>query len=92
MCLSLHARDPHSRPGDDLNQKKFREGGRNMITTHTVSDARVALDAIVARLNIERFCKIFSVEVDETRRHTLRRLIAEEKAKLSALVALPAIQ
>jgi hypothetical protein len=63
-----------------------------MITTRTVSDARAALDTIVARLNIERFCKIFSDEADETKRHTLVRLIAEEKAKLYALVASPAIQ
>jgi hypothetical protein len=55
-----------------------------MITTRTVSDARVALDTIVARLNVERFCKIFSDEADETKRHTLGRLIAEEKAKLYA--------
>ena len=58
-----------------------------MINTRTV-----ALDTIVARLNIERFCKIFSDEVDETKRHTLGHLIAEEKAKLYALVASPAIQ
>jgi hypothetical protein len=63
-----------------------------MIATQTVSDARVALDAIVARLNIERFCKIFSAEADETKRHTLGRLIAEEKAKLYALAASPAMQ
>ena len=62
-----------------------------MIATQTVSDARVALDTIVARLNIERFCKIFSDEADETKRHTLGRLIAEEKAKLYALVASPVI-
>jgi len=63
-----------------------------MITTCTVSDARVALDTVVARLNIERFCKIFSYEADETKRHTLVRLIAEEKAKLDALVASPVMQ
>ena len=63
-----------------------------MITTCTVSDPRVALDTIVARLNIERFCKIFSDESDETKRHTLVRLIAEEKAKLDALVASPTLQ
>ena len=62
-----------------------------MIATRTVLDARVALDTIVARLNIERFCKICSNEADETKRHTLGRLIVEEKAKLYALVASPAI-
>jgi len=63
-----------------------------MITTCTVSDARVALDTIVARLNVERFCKIFSDEADETKRRTLVQLIAEEKAKLDALVPSPTIQ
>jgi hypothetical protein len=55
-------------------------------------NARVALDTIVARLNIERFCKLFPDESDETKRHTLARLIAEEKAKLYALGASPAMQ
>ena len=63
-----------------------------MITTRTISDSKASLDAIVARLNIERFCKIFPSERDETKRHTLARLIAEEKAKLCALVASPAMQ
>jgi len=63
-----------------------------MITTCTVLGTRVALDTIVARLNVERFCKIFSDEADETKRRTLVQLIAEEKAKLHALVASPAMQ
>jgi hypothetical protein len=63
-----------------------------MITTRAISDSKASLDAIVARLNIERFCKIFPDESDETKRHMLVRLIAEEKAKLYALVAAPAMQ
>jgi hypothetical protein len=62
-----------------------------MIAARTVN-ARVALDTVVARLNIERFCKLFPDESDETKRDTLVRLIAEEKAKLYALAASPAIQ
>ena len=62
-----------------------------MIASRTMN-ARVALDTIVARLNIERFSKIFSVEADEIKRHTLGRLIAEEKVRLCALVASPAMQ
>lgn len=62
-----------------------------MITNRTVSDSRVALDMIVARLNIERFRKIVSDEADETKRHTLGRLIAEERAKLLTGVATPAV-
>jgi hypothetical protein len=83
--------DPPSQPRNIATRKKFGEW-RKMITTRTVSDARIALDTIVARLNIERFCKIFSDEADETKRHTVGRLIVEEKAKLFALVASPAIQ
>jgi hypothetical protein len=63
-------------------------GRRNMTNTQAVSHGRVELDAIVARLNVQRFCKLFT-EVDETRRQTLLHLIAEEKAKLDALVASP---
>jgi hypothetical protein len=66
-------------------------GMARMIAARTVN-ARVALDTVVARLNIERFCKLFPDESDETKRHTLVRLIAEEKAKLYALVASPAMQ
>jgi hypothetical protein len=63
-----------------------------MTTTRAISASKVSLDAVVARLNIERFCKIILGEPDETKRHMLVRLIAEEKAKLCALVALPAMQ
>jgi hypothetical protein len=63
-----------------------------MTTARAISVSKVSLDAIVARLNIERFCKIFPGEADETKRNMLVRLIAEEKAKLCALVAVPAMQ
>jgi hypothetical protein len=80
---------------DDLNLEMLRarknSGMARMIAARTVN-ARVALDTVVARLNIERFCKLFPDESDETKRHTLVRLIAEEKAKLYALVASPAMQ
>jgi hypothetical protein len=82
--------DPTLLQPNDLARKKMRDR-RNMIGTRTVTDTRVALDTIVARLNIERFRKIFSDEADETKRHTLGRLIAEERAKLFALVATPAV-
>ena len=59
-----------------------------MTNTEAASDARIALDSTVACLNLERFCKLFPDESDETKRHTLVRLIAEEKA----LVASPAMQ
>ena len=49
----------------------------------TNSDGTVALDTIVARINIENFCKRLPEEVDETKRQTLLHLIEEERAKLS---------
>ena len=52
--------------------------------TNPASDA-VALDTMVARLNIEHYRKRLSEEVDETKRQTLLNLIAEETVKLSAL-------
>jgi hypothetical protein len=80
---------------EDLNLEMLgtrrNSGMARMIAARTVN-ARIALDTVVARLNIERFCKLFPDESDETKRHTLVRLIAEEKAKLYALVASPAMQ
>ena len=52
--------------------------------TNLASDT-VKLDWIVARLNIEHFRKKLSEEIDETKRQILLQLVAEEKAKLSAL-------
>jgi hypothetical protein len=40
------------------------------------------MDRIVARLNIERYQRLLAEESDEGRRQVLRRLIAEEKAKI----------
>ena len=57
-----------------------------MTDAHAVSDRRIALDTIVARLNVERFCKMFSEEADEAKRQTLANLITEEKAKLDAFI------
>ena len=80
------------RPAPEKHALTRNSGDVNMITTRPMWGSTASLDAIVARLNIERFCKIFSDEADETKRHTLGRLIAEEKAKLCALVASPAMQ
>jgi hypothetical protein len=81
--------DPETLPRKYGSRKKL--GDANMITARTVSDEKASLDTIVARLNIERFCKIFSDEADEAKRHTLGRLIAEERAKLFTLVATPRV-
>jgi hypothetical protein len=56
-----------------------------MTEAHAASDDRIALDMIVARLNVERFSKMYSEEADETKRQILAHLITEEKAKLDAL-------
>jgi hypothetical protein len=71
-------------------------GGENkwrLVTmTNRASDTAVTLDTIVARLNIERYRKKLSAETDETVRRTLLHLVAEEKAKLFALLgSAPAI-
>jgi len=43
------------------------------------------MDKAVARLNIEHYCKLLANEMDEARRQTIARLLAEEEAKLAAL-------
>jgi hypothetical protein len=55
--------------------------------TDRASDG-VRLRSMVARLNIEHFCKKLSEELNQTKRQTLLQLIAEEKAKLIALLPL----
>jgi hypothetical protein len=66
--------------------KKIISGMLDMTEAHATSDDRIALDTIVARLNFERFCKMFSEEADEAKRQTLANLITEEKAKLDAFI------
>jgi len=46
----------------------------------------VTLQSMVARLNIELFCRKLLEEMNEAKRRTLLQLVAEEKAKLSALL------
>ena len=41
------------------------------------------MDRTVARLNIEHFRRLLAKENDENRREALRRLLAEEEAKLA---------
>jgi hypothetical protein len=61
--------------------------------TNRASDTAMTLDTIVARLNIERYRKKLSAETDATTRRTLLHLVAEEKAKLYALLsAAPAME
>jgi len=47
------------------------------------------MDKMVARLNIEHFRKQLAAETDETRRQMLLRLLAEEEAKLAAVMDRP---
>jgi hypothetical protein len=44
------------------------------------------MDRTVARLNIEHLRKRLADETDETRKQTVLRLLAEEEAKLTALM------
>jgi len=53
--------------------------------TNLASDV-VTQRSMVARLNIELFCRKLSEEMNETKRQTLLQLVAEEKVKLSALL------
>jgi len=42
-----------------------------------------SVDRTVARFNIEHYRRLLAQETDEARLQTLRRLLAEEEAKLS---------
>jgi hypothetical protein len=53
--------------------------------TNLASDV-VKLRSMVARLNIELLCRKLSEEINETKRQTLLRLVAEEKMELSAVL------
>ncbi len=44
------------------------------------------MDKAVARLNIEHYHKLLATETDEAKRKTLNLLLAEEEAKLAALM------
>jgi hypothetical protein len=59
-----------------------------MINARAASDDGIIMAAAVARYNIKHFCKRLVEETDETRWQTLFSLIAEEKAKLNALMDL----
>jgi hypothetical protein len=57
-----------------------------MINTTAVSDDRLVMAAAVSRYNIKHFCKRLAEETDETKLQTILNLIAEEQAKLNALM------
>ena len=43
------------------------------------------MDRTVARLNVEHYRRLLATELDEGKRRTLQRLLAEEEAKVTAL-------
>ena len=43
------------------------------------------IERTITRLNIEHYRKLLDSETDEPKRQTLRRLLAEEEAKLASL-------
>ncbi len=47
------------------------------------------MDKLVAQLNIEHLRKRLATETEESKRQMLRRLLAEEEAKLAALLDRP---
>ena len=52
----------------------------------TMSYLAHCLDEFVAEANIESLAKLLVTETDETKRQTMLRLLAEERAKLAALL------
>jgi hypothetical protein len=44
------------------------------------------MEKIVAKLNIEHFRRLLTEEMDESKRAQLQRLLAEEEAKLQAIL------
>lgn len=56
-----------------------------MIRTNAVSDDGIVMAAAVARYNIKLFCKRLAEETDQTKRQTIFKLVAEERAKLDGL-------
>jgi hypothetical protein len=57
-----------------------------MINANAVSNDSIVMAAAVARYNIKHFCKRLAEETDEIKRQTIFKLVAEEKAKLDALM------
>jgi len=47
------------------------------------------MDRTVAHLNIEHYRKLLAQEMDETKRQTILRLLAEEEVKLASLTNPP---
>jgi hypothetical protein len=45
------------------------------------------IERTVARLNIQHYKKVLETETDETKRHLVRCLLAEEEAKLRSLAS-----
>ena len=43
------------------------------------------MDRMVAHFNIEHYRKLLAQEMDETKRQTILRLLAEEEAKLASV-------
>jgi hypothetical protein len=47
------------------------------------------MDRTVARLNIEHYQKLLSEQMDEPKRQTILRLLADEEAKLASITKPP---
>jgi hypothetical protein len=61
----------------------FPSGVCCTVTYATLTGGR--MNRTVARLNIEHYRKLLTEPMDETRRQTILRLLAEEEAKLATL-------
>ena len=61
-------------------------GGPRHTKDRTMSYLAHCLDEFVAQANIETLGKLLATETDEAKRQTVFRLLAEEQAKLTALL------
>jgi hypothetical protein len=64
-------------------------GGREASARAQAAGKEGGMEETIARLNIEHYRQLLAAEIDDTKRQTLMRLLAEEEAKLRALAEKP---
>ena len=85
---SRHGRSPHALQCDRPLSFHVREIWRRPIRLATPARTGTrSMQIYVARLNIEHFRKLIAAEFDPKKLDLLRRLLAEEEAKLVRLLA-----
>ena len=74
-----------AQPNTALCKAPYRPACAGRATLGKAVLKELAVNEIVARLNIEHYRKLLANEADETKRHMIARLLAEEEAKLAGL-------